>query len=176
MQVKKIMVIGCPGSGKSYFSCQLERLTKLPLYHLDRLYWKPNWVATDSEEFKIIVKDVVEQDKWIIDGNYGKTLEMRFQVADIVYFLDLPTEVCLKSAKERIGKKRSDLPEYLDEAYDPEFMTYIENFPQNGRLYILELIRKYPHKLVITFTSREEVNEYLQKLKTQGFTPNESGE
>lgn len=92
---KKIIVIGCPGSGKSYFSKKLSAITKLPLYHLDLLYWRPNWQTTPADEFREKVIKVIEEPKWIIDGNYNSTLELRFLVADLVFFLDLPTENCL---------------------------------------------------------------------------------
>lgn len=170
MQYQKIIVIGCPGSGKSYFSKQIARITNIPLYHLDVLYWKPNWEASPREEFIKIIENIVNSNEWIIDGNYGKTLEKRFKAAELVYFLDLPTDVCLESVKKRIGIKRSDLPSYLEEKEDLEFISFIENFPNAGRPLILSLIDKYPNLKVITFKSRDEVNEYLRKITDEAYS------
>jgi len=164
MRPRKIIVIGCSGSGKSHFSNELSKRTNLPIYHLDMLYWKPNWVSTPREEFKKIINDVMDKDEWIIDGNYNGTLEDRFRRAELVYFLDLPTEVCLDSEKERRGKRRSDLPDYLEEKEDPEFVEYIKRFKDEGRLRILSLIELYSKVSVITFKSRDEINSYLNEL------------
>ena len=158
---KKIIVIGCPGSGKSYFSKILANATHLPLYHLDMIYWKPNWVSTPRDEFDQIVKGITDTDEWIIDGNYNRTIEDRLSKAELVYFLDLPTEVCLESVKARFGVKRDDLPNYLEEKEDPEFINFIKDFKNTGRVKIITLIEKYKDKKVITFTSREEINLYL---------------
>lgn len=162
---RKIIVSGCPGSGKSYFSRILSEITSIPVYHIDTIYWLPNWVSISREELRVKLNAIMEKDEWIIDGNYNATLEERFIRADLVYFLDLPTSVCLESEALRRGKKRDDLPSYLEEKEDPEFRKYIINFKDAGRLRILELIEKYKNKKVITFTNRDAVNEYLDSLK-----------
>lgn len=164
-QINKIIVIGCSGSGKSIFSTRLANILQLPLYHLDNIYWKPNWVPTPRNEFITIQHKIMSEGKWIIDGNYSSTLEIRFLQADVVFFLDLPIEVCLESALKRIGTKRNDLPSYLDEIEDPTFIEHINNFNNNGKLKIQSMFNKYPNKKIITFTSRDEVNEYLLLLK-----------
>lgn len=161
---KKIIVIGCPGSGKSYFSKKLSAITKLPLYHLDLLYWRPNWQTTPADEFREKVIKVIEEPKWIIDGNYNSTLELRFLVADLVFFLDLPTENCLENVRNRIGKDRDDFPKFLKETGDQEFFEYIRNFKDNGRVAILEMMEKYPKVPVVILKNRGEINDYLRRL------------
>lgn len=167
MEHKKIIIIGCPGSGKSYFSKHLAKITNLPLYHLDMLYWKPNWVSTPREEFNKTVNLIMDKDEWIIDGNFNGTLEHRFKKASLVYFLDLPTEVCLESVKMRLGIKRDDFPHFLEETEDLEFNNSIKEFKDTGRLTILSLIKKYPDRTVIIFTSRDEVNSYLYSIEKE---------
>lgn len=162
---KKIIVIGCPGSGKSYFSIELAKILKIPLYHLDELYWMEGWVNRPKEEFRSIVNKIMENPEWIIDGNYGGTLEERFSKCELAYFLDLPTSVCLESEKNRRGNTRYGFPSFLEEKEDKEFIRFIENFPNEGRIKILSLIEKYDNVKVITFKSREEVNKYLENLK-----------
>lgn len=160
---KKILVIGSPGSGKSYFSKQLSKITSIPVFHLDLLYWNENWVPTPAPKFDLKLKEIMEQSEWIIDGNFQRTLEMRLKEANLVYFLDLPVEVCVKAEKERRGIPRSDFPSFLNEGEDPEFVNYIREFPQKNKPIILELIKKSNVK-VITIKSREEMDKYLEDL------------
>lgn len=129
------------------------------------LYWKPNWVSTPREEFRKMLNDIMDKQEWIMDGNYNGTLEDRFLRAELVYFLDLPTEICLESERERRGQKREDLPNYLEEREDPEFVDFINNFKDAGRLKIISMIEKYPNISVITFRSRDEVNSYLKEVE-----------
>ena len=164
----KIDIIGCCGSGKSYFSKQLQELTKYPLYHLDMLYWKENWTVIGSTKLNELLKDVYKLDNYIIDGNYINTLEERFKHSDIIFFLDLPLQVCLDSEKARRGTKRDDLPAFLEEKEDPEFIEYIKNFPIEQRPIILNLLDKYKDtKKIYIFKSRHEKDIYLERIKNK---------
>lgn len=108
--MKKIMVIGCPGSGKSTFSRELSKQTGIPLYHLDMMYWNPDKTIVDKSVFRERLAKAISQEKWIIDGNYGSTLELRMEACDTVIFLDYPLEVCLEGIQMRKGKPRPDMP------------------------------------------------------------------
>ena len=138
---KKILVIGSPGSGKSYFSKELSRITNIPVYHLDLFYWNENWVSTPKDIFDLKQKEIMSNDSWIIDGNYQRTLQMRLEQAELVFFLDLPVDICVKAEQERRGIPRSDFPSYLNEGEDPEFVTYIKEFPI-GRQKIVTFVMK----------------------------------
>ena len=94
-KMKKVIVIGCAGGGKSYFSRKLRDVTKLPLYHLDNIYWKEDGTTLEKAIFYGKLGKLLELDEWIIDGNYKSTMEQRMQACDTVFFLDFPTEVCL---------------------------------------------------------------------------------
>lgn len=159
----KILVIGSPGSGKSYFSKQLARILNIPVYHLDLIYWNENWVPTPKEEFDKKLDEIMFNENWIIDGNYQRTLEKRLAKANLVYFLDLPAEDCVKAEKERRGIPRSDFPSFLNEGEDPEFVNYIREFPKNNKPIIMELIKK-SNINVVTIKSRKEMNKYLGDL------------
>ena len=104
------MVIGCPGSGKSTFSRTLHKLTGIPLCHLDLLYWNSDRTTVDKAVFRERLSNTIQMDEWIIDGNYGSTIELRLQACDTVIFLDYPLNVCLDGIKERRGKARTDMP------------------------------------------------------------------
>ncbi len=163
--MKKVIIIGCPGSGKTTFAVKLNELTALPLYHLDAIWHKPDKTHIPREEFDKIASKIFATPEWIIDGNYSRTIETRLQQCDTVFLFDLPTEVCLQGARDRIGKGRYDLP-WLETELDPEFEGFIREFPQNTLPKIYTLIEKYKsEKQVAIFRSREDADEYLQNLK-----------
>lgn len=163
--MKKVIVIGCPGSGKTTFAEKLNKTTGLPLYYLDAVWHKPDKTHIPREEFEQRIAEIFETPEWIIDGNYGRTIEMRLKECDTVFLFDLPTEVCLQGATERIGKERYDLP-WLETEPDPEFMRFIEEFPQTTLPKIYELIEKYKsEKQVVIFKSRKDADEYISLLK-----------
>ena len=92
--MKKVLILGCPGAGKSTFARKLRDKTGLPLYYLDMIWHKPDRTTITKQEFDAKLSEIIKQEEWIIDGNYGRTLEMRFKECDTVFFLDLPTNVC----------------------------------------------------------------------------------
>ena len=122
--MKRVIVIGCPGSGKTTFAEKLNKITGLPLYHLDAIWHKPDKTHIPREEFDQRISEIFATDEWIIDGNYGRTVEMRLKECDTVFLFDLPTEVCLQGACERLGKGRYDMP-WIEKELDPEFEGFI---------------------------------------------------
>ena len=162
--MKKVIVIGCPGSGKTTFAEKLQNFTGQPLYYLDAIWHKPDKTHIPREEFDERIKEIFKTSEWIIDGNYGRTIEMRLKECVTVFLFDLPTEVCIQGATERIGKGRYDLP-WLETELDPEFEAFIKEFPETTLPKIYDLIEKYKaEKEVVIFRKREETDEYLLKL------------
>ncbi|MBQ3182448.1 MAG: AAA family ATPase [Clostridia bacterium] len=157
--MKKILVIGCPGAGKSTFARRLRDETGLPLYHLDMIWHKPDKTNISREGFDEKLSEILDKDEWIIDGNYDRTLEVRFKRCDTVFLLDLPTEVCLQGVRNRIGKKRDDMP-WVEDELDEEFKTWILDFPKKTLPHTYELIEKYRDKNVIVFKSHNEIDNY----------------
>ncbi len=163
--MKKAIVIGCPGSGKTTFSIKLNSCTGLPLYHLDAIWHKPDKTHIPREEYDKRVAEIFKTPEWIIDGNYNRTIETRLRQCDTVFLFDLPTEVCIQGATERVGKGHYDLP-WLETEVDPEFMQFIKDFPHNILPGIYELIDKYKsEKQVVIFKSRKESDEYIKRIQ-----------
>ena len=158
--MKRILVIGCPGAGKSTFARRLRDETGLPLYHLDMIWHRPDKTNIGREEFDLRLSEIFEKDEWIIDVNYDRTLEMRFKRCDTVFLFDLPTEVCLRGAESRIGKKREDMP-WVEEEFDGEFRQWIVDFSKRALPHIYELTDKYKDKNIIIFRSHVEVDTYI---------------
>ena len=160
--MEKVIVIGCPGSGKTTFAEKLKNATGLPLYYLDAIWHKPDKTHIPREAFDERIKEIFSTDEWIIDGNYSRTIEMRMKECDTVFLFDLPVEVCLQGATERIGKGRYDLP-WLETELDPEFEAFIKEFPESTLPKIYSLIEKYKEKKeIIIFKSREETDDFLK--------------
>lgn len=163
--MSKVIVIGCPGAGKSIFSQKLSNVTHLPLYHIDMLYHKKDGTHISREELENKLKSIFKNDDWIIDGNYQKTLEMRMKECNTIFLLDFPTDVCLEGAKSRIGKKRDDLP-WIEENLDENFEQSIINFRNEKLPQIYELLDKYKKNHNITiFKSREETDNYISNME-----------
>lgn len=161
--MKKIIVIGCPGSGKSTFAKALQQKINLPLYHLDMLYWNADRTIVDKTIFYEKQFSIIQTDEWIIDGNYGSTMELRIQSCDTIFFLDYPLEVCLAGIKERRGKPRSDMPwqEKSDEE-DFEFLDFVKNYNLKNRPQVIELLDRYSDKKIYVFKNRNEANDFLK--------------
>lgn len=159
--MKKIIVIGCPGSGKTTFALKLREKTGLPLFHLDAIWHKSDKTHISREEYDVRLAEILALDSWIIDGNYNRTIETRLVECDTVVLFDLPPQVCLEGAISRIGKERYDMP-WIETELDPSFATEIMEFGEKSLPKIYALIEKYKDgKSVIIFKSREEADKFI---------------
>ena len=167
--MRKILVIGSSGSGKSYFSKRLGEQLGIEVIHLDRLYWLPNWTEPSKEDWRATVEKILESDQWIIDGNFGGTMEMRVAAADTIIFIDLSRVLCLwRVIKRRIAYRkttRPDMAEKCDEKVDLDFLKWVWRYPRSSKPKIEELLqRNSKEKHVIRLRSRSEVKRFLRRL------------
>ncbi|MFP7696729.1 adenylate kinase [Trueperella sp. LYQ143] len=164
--MRKVLVIGCPGAGKSTFARRLHGIVGLPLHHLDLLFWNEDKTFVPASIFKGRQEKILNTDNWIIDGNYESTLERRLLFADTIFFLDYPLDVCIAGVKERSGKFRPDLPwkeNENDETFE-ELVSFIRDFHKSGRQKISALLGTCSGKEVYHFKSRDEATMYLNAL------------
>ncbi len=163
--MRKVIVIGSPGAGKSTFARLLKEKTGLPLHYLDNIWHRPDRSTISREEFDKKLMEILLTDSWIIDGNYNRTIEMRLQYCDTVFLLDYPMEVCLEGARARVGKKREDIP-WVEEELDPEFKSWIVDFPKTTLPRIYQLLEQYKEgKEIRVFKSREETKAFLDSFR-----------
>ena len=158
--MKKVIILGCPGCGKSIFSIKLQEKTGLPLIHLDNVWWNSDRTHVSRGEFDMRLSDIICGDEWIIEGDYSRTYEVRIKACDTVLFLDFDVETCLEGIRERVGKNRPDIP-WVEERLDPELVRDVENYHKEKRPVLLKLLDNYPDKQIHVFTDRKQAYDWL---------------
>ena len=163
--MKRILVIGCPGSGKSYFAKRLGLILNLPVIHMDNLYWKKDKTSISHEELENNLKPYLEKDSWIIDGNYHRTLKMRLKSATDVFFLDVSREECIQGMLERIDQERDDIPWVETKEDAEELIAWTEDYEKRTKQEEEALLNEYKQVVVHRFKSRQEIDNYLANIK-----------
>jgi adenylate kinase family enzyme len=166
------MVIGCCGAGKSTFARKLQSINGLPLVHLDQVYWHPHWVETEKEVWTKKMKELVSKPSWIIDGNYGGTMDIRLKEADTIFYLQYPTWKCLYRVIKRTiqyhGQKRPDMPEGCNERFSLEFLHYVATFNLVRTKSILTKLKEIDHaKSVFICRNDQELEKVLEDLRSK---------
>lgn len=166
---KKIIVIGNCGSGKTTFATKLAEILNLPLTHLDAEFWQPGWNTTPREQWLEKVKTMAAGDEWILDGNYGSTLKIRFLEADCVIFMDISRPTCfINLFKRRIKyhtKPRPDMPEDCPEIIRRDELIRTWNYPKAERNRVLSYMTRFPKKEMHTFYSLKAAKDWLASLE-----------
>lgn len=170
----RIIIIGCPGAGKSVLTRRINEFLSYPVMHLDKVYHTGGKSHITREE---LIKKVEEfansHERWIIDGNYVSTLEMRTQLADTIVVLNIPSETCLENAYSREahcinqGTNREDMAEGFDGTMTEEFVTSIKNFEKDTLPRIKEVLKKYKEKNVVFINNYIELEDFVGWLKQE---------
>ncbi|RSM67314.1 DNA topology modulation protein FlaR [Amycolatopsis sp. WAC 01376] len=165
--MRRIMVVGCSGAGKSTFSRRLGAALGLPVTHLDRLFWRPGWARAPEDEFHAAQQEIVESDAWVIDGNYGASMHLRLPRADTIFFLDFPRRVCFRRVLVRSlreygqDKQAPGCPEH----FDREFYSYVWRWPKDHReRTVRRLADQGAHARRIVLTRPREAEEFLRRI------------
>ena len=162
--MRRIVVMGPPGSGKSRFARRLGERLGLPVFHLDRFYWRPGWVEAPAAEFRAEVARLAAGPGWVIDGNYTGTLEMRLRCADAVVFLDAPSSLSLVRVLRRCllghGSVRADAAPGCAERLDLGFLLFTWRWNRRQRARNLALLDSFSGPVTV-LRSRRAVRNYL---------------
>lgn len=166
--MERVMIIGCGGAGKSTLARKLGEKTGLPVVHLDKLFWRPGWVSISREEYDALHRAELAKDRWIIDGNFDRTIPERLARCDTVIYLDFPRITCLLGVIKRIlttyGTVRPDMGEGCPERFDWEFVCWVWNFNKNKRERNYRLLSEVEGVDIIILKNRRQVERFLQNL------------
>lgn len=170
--MQRVMVIGCGGAGKSTFSKRLNQLIGLELIHLDQHYWQADWVETEASMWKKKVEELASKPSWIMDGNYGSTMDLRLKKADTVVYLDYSTLSCLWRITKRIikyrGTVRPDMTEDCRERFDLEFYLYVATYNLLRRKKHYRQIEENKRgKQIFVLKKDKQQEQFFEKLKSK---------
>lgn len=172
----KIIIIGCPGSGKSTMTFKLKEILNYPVLHLDKIYHIDNHTRISREELVRKVDTFAKSNNhWIIDGNYISTIEQRVNLADTVILLNIDTEICLQNAIARSKKERTaDMADGFDNSkIEDEFIESIIKFKADTLPRIFRILELYKNeKKIIILKDYEEINTFILNLTKKKFVPN----
>ena len=167
--MERIIIIGCGGAGKSTLARQLGEKLDLPVVHLDKIFWSPgNWQHLPREEFDALLIKELEKPRWILDGNFDRTLPLRLEKCDTVIYLDFNRFVCLFSWLKRVvtnwGRTRADMGPNCNEWFDPEFVKWLWTYNKTNRPQNYRQLEKATHARVIILKNRRMVRAFLKNL------------
>lgn len=178
--MQRVLIVGCPGAGKSTAARQLAAITGLPLVHLDRHYWLPGWQRPDSASWRKEMENLVSQPVWIMDGNYSGTLERRLESADTLIHLDYPTWLCvwrvLRRTLSGFGRNRQDeLAPGCPERFDWSFLRFVIGYRKKQRGRDMERMEGFAGR-IFRFTSPSDLSAFIAALGQTACKKNWPGE
>lgn len=163
--MKRILVIGCPGAGKTYFSKKLKEIMGLPVVHMDNLYWNEDKTSISFDELNKKLLPYLQNEEWIVDGNYHDTLKLRLEYATDVFFLKMPREQCIEGILERIDQPRDDIPWVETKKDAVELIEWTIDYEERTKADEEALLKEYPNVKVHIIKNRDDADKYLEKLK-----------
>jgi adenylate kinase family enzyme len=168
--MKRVLVIGPGGAGKSTFAKRLGKLLGIEVKHLDKFYWRTGWTKPSNDDWLQTVTELTSGDAWIMDGNFGGTLDLRLRSCDTIIFLDMPRLLCLwRITKRRLryrNRSRPDMAEGCAEKLDLEFISWVWNYAHRSRPRVIRLLEEHSRsKEVVWLRSNAEVERFFEKVQ-----------
>ena len=167
--MRKICIIGSGGAGKSTLAKILHNELNIPMFHLDALYWQPNWVEMDKVKWVQLQTELCNQSEWIIDGNYGGTIDIRLKASDVIIFLDLPVYLCLwRAFKRQIkyrGKTRPDMGRGCTERFSFSFVWWILRYARTRKPQIMNKLSELNEKPIYILQSKKDIDKFICNIQ-----------
>jgi len=169
--MKRVLILGNSGTGKSTLAVRLGLETGLPVVHLDAHFWLAGWIKPNRDEWQEEVNELLSGETWIMDGNFRRTLSLRLNRTDTVIYLDFPRRICLLRIFKRLlsywGKTRPDLAPGCKEKIDWSFIKWVWNFPRDVRGKVFDDISAHQQKLnLIVLYNNRHVEEFFNNLQS----------
>jgi adenylate kinase family enzyme len=169
--MERVVILGPVGSGKSRLAAKLAERTKLPVIHMDPLFWRTDWTPAPREEARQALRHALAGERWILDGNFlpedGDGWDERFERADTIVFLDVPRRTCLRHVVGRVLRDRSarrpDLPEGCEEDLGLDVIRWIWSYPRQERPRVLRLLDRVEGRAAVhRLRSARDVERFLR--------------
>jgi len=169
--MKRILIVGNAGAGKTTFAHELALKLNLPLVHLDKIYWHGEWQRLSNEEFDVLVQKELDKPEWIIDGNFNRTISHRMKYCDTIFFFDFSTISCLWGITKRLiknyGKSRSDMGGNCIERFDSNKITLYRNVLNFNKVYrkaYYSLLNNSKDVEVVVFKNRKQIRGFFKNI------------
>jgi adenylate kinase family enzyme len=163
--VQRVMIVGCGGAGKSALARQIGAISGLPVIHLDHHYWGPGWEPMPGPDWVAHQRELLAGPRWIADGNYGGTLELRAGLADTIVFVDLPRRVCLPRAVRRVRSPILQAPG-CPQKVDLAFLRWIWTFPKRTRPKVLRVLGRHAATAeIVRLRSAADIRAFLSRVR-----------
>ena len=167
--MKRVLIIGCGGAGKSTLARALGEKTGLPVVHLDSIFWLPGWVEMEKDAFDQRLREEMAKETWIMDGNFNRTMEERIAHCDTIIYLDFSRFACLRGVLKRVittyGKVRPDMGEGCPERLDWEFLKWVWNFNKNKQERYYRMLNEAEGKETVVLKNRRMVKRFLRSVE-----------
>lgn len=167
--MQRVMLVGPPGSGKSTLARHLGERLDLPFHHLDRMHWRAGWVEGSQADLRARLETLCAEDRWLIDGHYGGSIDIRARRADTIIYLDFPIRLCLLRVAKRVfayrGRTRPDMADGCPEKFDFAFLLFLLRWRSGPRRRTEARLAPFAEK-VVRLRSPKELARWLESVES----------
>ena len=168
--MKKVAIVGCGGSGKSHVARALGDVLDAPVTHLDAAFYDDEWNALPMDKFAELQRELVAGPRWVIDGNYNSTLQIRLESCDTVVLMDVSTISALygifsRQLRHGAGHKGNGVHNRIHWGV----IKYVATYRRRMRPRVMAKIDEFASGRadVVLLTNRRQTRRWLQQVAAQ---------